>query len=64
MSKSSANHVHNFRNNGTITINGDGNAGVYIVQNINDGTVDLQTPITITGGTKNAGIFHVSQSKK
>ncbi|BBA49921.1 putative autotransporter [Fusobacterium varium] len=60
MSKTSANHVHNFRNNGNISINGDGNAGVYIVQNINDGTIDLQTPITITGGTKNAGIFHVA----
>ncbi|WP_339010620.1 autotransporter-associated N-terminal domain-containing protein [Fusobacterium varium] len=60
MSKTSTNHVHNFRNNGNISINGDGNAGVYIVQNINDGTIDLQTPITITGGTKNAGIFHVA----
>jgi len=57
MNKSAATHVHNFRNNGSIEINGNGNAGVYLVQNINDGTVDMQTPIEISGGTGNAGIF-------
>ncbi|MGF6906521.1 autotransporter-associated N-terminal domain-containing protein [Fusobacterium sp. PH5-44] len=62
MNKSASDHVHNFKNKGIIEINGNGNAGVYLVRNINDGTVDMQSTVTISGGEKNAGVFQVAET--
>ena len=50
---------HNFKNSGKINIlDGTQNIGVYVKKEINNGTIDLQTPITISGGTQNIGFVH------
>lgn len=55
---------HNFKNSGKINIlDGTQNIGIYVKKEINNGTIDLQTPITILGGTQNIGLVHKLESE-
>lgn len=55
---------HNFKNSGKISIlDGIQNIGIYVKKEINNGTIDLQTPITILGGTQNIGFVHKLESE-
>lgn len=54
---------HNFKNSGKINIlDGTQNIGIYVKKEINNGTIDLETPITISGGTQNIGFVHKLES--
>lgn len=51
------NHIHSFKNDGTIDIQGGSqNVGIYLKQMANGGTLDLINPIIISGGSQNVGV--------
>ncbi|PWM25072.1 MAG: autotransporter-associated N-terminal domain-containing protein, partial [Limosilactobacillus fermentum] len=56
------NHVLSFFNDGLMEIeDGSQNIGVFIGTGINKGTVELNAPIIISGGTNNVAVYHGAQ---
>ncbi|AVQ28937.1 autotransporter-associated N-terminal domain-containing protein [Fusobacterium ulcerans] len=59
---SGVNHVLSFFNDGLMEIeDGSQNIGVFLGTGINKGTVELNAPIIISGGTNNVAVYHGAQ---